>query len=163
MMAEWTDPRTWADEIIIAEQMNTDIRDNIQFLYDRNYVLKTDPNNQNMTGAISTFVISLLTQGNDLLITWKGVVTNTLTNYTVFDIKADDDIFLSTLTTSSASHGLTSNFITLGYYNSIAIRFLYTNVPAGVHKFQLHATTIAGSGIIRGGTGLFMVEEYGKL
>jgi len=162
-VAEWTDPRTWADEVLLAEQMNTDIRDNIQFLYDRNYVFKTTPNNENMTGLIAPFTSTLLTQGNDVLVTFKGVVTNTLSDYTVFDVKVDNDIWLSTLTTSSASHGLTANLITAAFYNSIAIRFLYTNVPAGIHEFRLYATTISGSGIIRGGMGLFMIEEYGKL
>lgn len=161
-MAEWTDPRTWVDEIIIAEQMNTDIRDNIKFLYDKNYVFKNGIGNRFLGGVLNDYTLSLITHGNDVLITFIGVVTNTVLDYTVFDVKIND-IFLSTLTTSSASHGLIANLITANYYAAVAIRFLHINLPAGIHTFKLYGTVISGTGTLQGGTGLFMVEEYGKL
>jgi hypothetical protein len=89
MAATWTTPATWANSVLVdATQLNTHIRDNMDYLFTRPRSVNTvnaaaDYTTSSTsfvdvdgTGALTDFTLSVTTTGGRLLVGFAGTINN---------------------------------------------------------------------------------------
>lgn len=152
-MADWTNPITWGATQIDVDILNEQIRDNTEHLKDPptdtatitqvSYSLATSPTS--FTDIHSDFDLSLETFGGDILISFTGNITKTLTDTVCLDILVDNFRL-------GGNEGIVANVVgntSIPY----GFNWLITDVAAGEHTFTLQWKTLLGNAIAMGGTG----------
>lgn len=144
----WTTPKTWtAGNTLTAAELNEQVRDNLDFLYNKpgaDYVMDEAVN---YTTTSTTFVdvdasnlaLTITTGGGDVLV-WlsNAYMTCTIRDGVHFDIDVDgsraggDDGIAKAefITNASGSAGATN-------YASLSMTYLVTGLAAGSHTFKL--------------------------
>lgn len=159
----WNTPIDWqVDQLVTAEDLNSQLRDNLNYLKDpptASYILNeaTDFASSSSSwvdvdGAGSQFQLTIDTSGGDVMIGFHGFVCNfhTGVTYTYFDVDldgtrigGDDGLCLARL---AAAAGLSQN-------QEIAFVHLHTELAAGSHTFKLQWRVIAGTTYLYAGAG----------
>lgn len=158
----WTNPKTWVvDELVTAEEMNTEIRDNLN-------VLKLPPSEQsiidegsNYSTTSTSFVdvdatnlsLTITTTGGDVLITFPCSVSNNANSGQVFlelaldtdgggdnNIAGDDGMIVSTDTV-------------LAQIVPITLIWIAKGLAAGVHTFKVRWKVVSGTATMFAGAG----------
>jgi len=172
---DWNNPRNWrGGETLTSTQLNKQVKTNLLRLYQRNYAVFTERYPAaSYTTTSTSFValgtekwrLSLISIGNNIDINLMNVAFNTVSaNYVYFDIRVDDDYYISSLTSTPLSDGLWR-------FRSIANTpvnhvwsHLLTGIPTGLHSYEVFWKVNAGTGVVwLNSVSQFMVEEYGLL
>ncbi len=172
---DWNNPRNWrGGETLTSTQLNEQVKTNLLRLYQRNYATFTEryPAASHITTSTSFVALgtkdwrlSLISIGNNIDINLMNVGHNSVTaNYVYFDIRVDDDYYISSLTDTPLSDGLWRfRSISNSPLNHVWSHLL-TDIPTGLHSYEVFWKVSAGTGVIwLSSVSQFMVEEYGLL
>jgi hypothetical protein len=150
----WTTPATWTPgQVITATDLNTHLRDNLNFLFSRpNSVIKRD-NNANYTTTSTSFVdvdgtnlkITLTITGSVVLL----VFTVMASSNAVFDILID-----STRYASGGNDGLLATQDASSSRGPVSAALLITGLSAGAHTFKLQWKAVTGTATLYAGSGV---------
>ncbi|KKN43485.1 hypothetical protein LCGC14_0702760 [marine sediment metagenome] len=151
----WLTPRDWQQHDVIAATRLNDISTDLNYLFNRprDETLYEIPVSITMTNttpvAIDTanFRVSLETFGGDVLIGYSLISSHgTAAGVAIYDILMDNDIYASSKNTVYAARGI--------YYRKaqdnadqehITQVFLWTDISAGTHYFDLMAWVVSGT------------------
>ncbi len=150
----WTTPATWTPgQVITATDLNTHLRDNLNFLLSRpNSVIKRD-NNANYTTTSNSFVdvdgtnlkITLTITGSVVLLGFTVMATSNV----IFDILID-----STRYASGGIDGLMATVDASSNRAPVSATLLITGLSAGGHTFKLQWKAVTGTAILYSGSGV---------
>jgi hypothetical protein len=140
-MSNWTSPKTWSTEPLLAVDLNTHLRDNLN-------ALKTPPTAvTTMSGPVAITATSLTdvsgmtlqvtTSGGDLSISTHGILQAPAAGW--IELRAD----LNSTSYVLAYSNTTSTYVPLG------ATYLATALNAGLHTIKLRARVSGGSGNLR--------------
>lgn len=144
----WTTPKTWTDgSVLTAAELNEQVRDNLDFLFDKPGAVYDVDEASNYTTSSTSFVdvdatdlaLTITTGGGDVLIWLSPAVMTSTANVSVyFDVDidgtrvaGDDGITKFTFFDAGASPETVMNRATLGFV------WLATGLAAGSHTFKL--------------------------
>jgi hypothetical protein len=156
----WTEPKTWTNEPLVAGDLNTHLRDNLEALKEppcAHYELNesgdygvTSTSFVNVDGA--KLALSITTSGGDVMVAFHGFVragTNSDTLYMDVDLDGiarigGDDGIIAVMRAASG-----------GSPTRIPISFvrLVTGLAAGTHVFTLQWKVSGGTGELYAGAG----------
>jgi hypothetical protein len=159
----WTEPKTWTNEPLIASDMNTHIRDNLEALKDppsNSYVLNESAN---FTTSSATFTnvdpldtdgklrLEITTSDVDVMVSFNGVVNNNTNPGSVYFTLSVDGTIISD-GGDDGIIGLNTNSGTLRI--PVSFTRLITGLSAGPHIFRLMwKVTTATTGTLYAGAG----------
>jgi hypothetical protein len=162
----WTEPKTWTNEPLVAGDLNTHLRDNLEALKEpptAHYELNesadysvTSTSFVNVDGTKLSLTIS--TSGGDVMLAFHGFVragTNSDTLY--FDVEMDgariggDDGIIAAM---RAASGGTPTRIPVSFVR------LVTSLAAGSHTFKLQWKVSGGTGELYAGAGTSGVDLH---
>lgn len=142
MPANWTTPTTWVtDELVTAAQLNTQIRDNLEYLKSPATVVKsftgaTTTTSTSYVDIDATLAIDLTTSGGDVLV---GCTVRYIINSTAgktIDMRVNVD--------NTATNDYSLGVLFQGDYKTMTGVFLVTGLTAGLHTFRLQWAALAG-------------------
>lgn len=157
----FTTPRTWvAAQIVTADELNIDIRDNMVYLKDRidgvakQFIRTVTDYTTTSTSLVdidgTNLSLTFTTDGSDVLVIFAGYGDNSGTNGEVLvAVKVDSTDFEITSGTSPTGNAA----INLGFI------YIFTGLSAASHTFIMRWKVAAGTGTITAGTTLFDVRE----
>jgi hypothetical protein len=153
----WTEPKTWTNEPIIATDLNTHIRDNLEALKDPPFESSIIDKVANYTTASGTFTnvdtldtigelrLDITTHGGDLFVCFNGMVTiGTDATGVLFNISLNGTAYF-------ADDGITGLFRSASSVGNARIPISFTvpilkaDVPAGSHTIRLMWRTTGGA------------------
>jgi hypothetical protein len=150
----WTTPATWTPgQVVTASDLNTHLRDNLNFLFSRpNSVIKRD-NNANYTTTSTSFVdvdgtnlkITLTITGSVVLLAFTVMATSNA----IFDILID-----STRYASGGNDGLLAAQDASSARGPVSAALLITGLSAGAHTFKLQWKAVTGTATLYAGSGV---------
>ena len=151
MPAVWTTPSTWVDnELVTASKLNTHVRDNLTYLYDRpKHIITINTNNQ-VTGFTSTtfaaindglLTLTLTTTGRPVELNAAFHISSTGNSF-FFDWLIDDTIWASSGTTTALTGGVWRVNTGDTMVNSTTV---YSGLAAGTHTFRPRIRVSASS------------------
>ncbi|MEM9953355.1 MAG: hypothetical protein AAF846_17240 [Chloroflexota bacterium] len=141
----WTQPKTWSNEPLIAGDMNTHIRDNLNALKDPPSDVNIFDSSAFATSSTSfvdvdaTYLSSTITtNGGDVLVVLCVPIRHTATSYVDLDITIDG-------TRQGGTNGII-RFRTLGsgFNDVVTLVYMLTNLSAGSHTIALQWKTASG-------------------
>jgi len=158
----WTQPKTWSNEPLVAGDMNTHLRDNLEALKDPPQGGTDIDNSSNYSTTSTSFVdvdatdfsTTITTNGGDVLVTLCATIVGA-TNYAFFDIEVDgsrvgdDDGIIKSHCSSTAQ-----NFVTLYYW--------VKGLSSGSHTFKLQWKASTGTITMFGGQGAAGTQMHGQ-
>ncbi|MEO1643547.1 MAG: hypothetical protein AAFR67_00055 [Chloroflexota bacterium] len=152
----WTQPKTWSNEPLVASDLNTHLRDNMEALKEppsANYELDET---SDYTTTSTTFVdvdstnlsLTLDTNGGDVMVHFHATVG--MSSYVLFDVLVD-----------GVRTGGDDGIVAQGA-NDTTITFtrLITGLPAGSHTFTLQWKVHTGTGTLYAGAGTFITDLH---
>lgn len=151
----WQNPKTWnTGDLLTAQDMNAQLRDNLQYLKGLPYAQKTIQNDRNYTTRSSSFVdiddsslsITLRTAGA-VLLGFLGTFLADQSTHIHLDLLVDG-------VRLGQNNGIASLYFQAGHRaQSLAFTLLRDQLTAGEHTFRLqwriatgHATLYAAAG-----------------
>lgn len=155
----WTTPKTWANETLTAADMNTHIRDNLDYLKTTLDGISGQGSAQYLadeasdyTTTSSTFVDvdatnfahTITTKGGDVLIGFVGVV-HTGGNRVFFDVDIDGSLFAD-------DDGIIVHDVSSSEHVSFVV--MVTGLSAASHTFKLQWKRNAGTSTLYAGAGV---------
>ena len=160
----WTTPKTWVTgEALTASDLNTHVRDNLDYLKDAIDDLTSPPTDHyecdeasDYTTTSTSFVavdstnlrLTITTNGGDVLIVFTGSVANSAAGYrTYLDIEVDDASYLGD------DDGLVVFSNAANYNTPPSLVALAQNLSAGEHTFELHWKVEGGTATLYAGAG----------
>jgi hypothetical protein len=157
MPANWTAPKNWnVGELLIASDLNTHLRDNLEWLKSRPFnnvtIASTNTTSTSfvqMTGSS----VSLSTVGGNVMIVFLGTVNNSgAGNTSSFDLAIDGT------RQGDASFGLVTVHTPLANYNDMCCMVFMTSTPpsSGSHTYSIYWKASAGT--LTGSGRLFVME-----
>lgn len=171
---DWTDPKTWLEgEKLTADEINEQLRDNLIWLFEKNYDMVqvsgvSDYQTTSLTPVTNGVLILNINKVRDDTVlrfggTWS-VYSNIASAFIYFDIRMDNSIYLSSGTTTPAAAALlryqqdTANVV-----SQISLEAWIDNIDAGLHKFELMWYVGSGTGTMNTTNTIaqFYGEEYG--
>lgn len=154
MPATWTAPLTWTtDQLVTASDLNTHLRDNLEFLKDPPTTAALLNESANYSTTSTTFVnvdatkltLTLTTSGGAVLIGFSGMCLNSGGTFAIyFDVDIDGARF-------AGDDGITGSAAAAVEHFAFAI--LKTGLAAGTHTFKLMWRVSAGTGVFYTGAG----------
>lgn len=159
----WTTPRTWEDgEIVTADQLNTHIRDNMDYLKERmdgtaKQYIRTSSNYTTTSTSLvdvdgSNMSLTLTTDGSDVLVTFCALASLASGAKRIsMGVKIDTTDYLLVSNTS----------VTTTYFETnVNFCYVFTGLSAGSHDFILRWKSNEGvTATLTAGTVLFDVRE----
>lgn len=154
----WTTPRTWATlEQITATYLNEQLRDNLEYLYNRPHSFVTIRNGTNVNITSTSFAalddgqftLELTTTGGDIEIWLTGTFEHGSGGVAVmFDVLMDNTTYLSSMTGTPLTNGLAAFFApNVGYDTITSLRYTISGITADTHNFKLRVRTTSGTGV----------------
>jgi hypothetical protein len=153
----YTTPKTWTNEPLIAADLNTHLRDNLEALkdppganYECNEVADYSTTSASFVDVDATnLALSMITNGGDVMLHFHGVVAHSLlnTNSVVqFNIDVDGS-------PHAANDGIMAVYCINGAAN-VSFTRLITGLAAGSHTFKLQwKNYISGTATLYAGAG----------
>lgn len=148
----WTDPRDWTvGELVTASIMNAHVRDNLDYLFLPPSAVQEISGEANKTMAGTSFAdvdsggdpdlsISVTTSGEDVIVSFSGMVSSGASNSVYFDVTVDGTRLGGTDgITGSTSAG--ANAITA----PLCFSRIVTGLSAGAHTFVLQWRSTTGT------------------
>ena len=138
----WTDPATWAvDQVVTADEMNEQVRDNLNYLLSPNHqrIMRSNGGTYTITN-VTTFQaidatnlsISLTTHGGPILVNFLATgYTNGAAHEGYFDIAVD-----GTRVGASYTQGLATLVSDSTHRHVVRIGLLLTGNPAGTYVLR---------------------------
>lgn len=154
----WSAPKTWSSEPLTSTDMNTYIRDNQNYLYNRlentsKYELDEGSDYTTTSTSFvdvdgSNLALSLTTTGGDVLVGFIGTVKHDTNNGAIFcNISVDGVDYFS-------NDGLFFNRnLDLGDYRTFSFVVRITGLANGAHTFKLRWKTSTGTATLYAGAG----------
>ena len=151
----WTQPKTWTNEPLVAADLNTHLRDNLNALKDSPSYSYQSASSYSTTSTTPVLVdssnmnetITLESAGN-VLLGFNGTVTNTGGNLVYFALQRNGANILQSMVNSSAG----------GIYENVAMEILLENLPAGDHTFAVKWWVQANTGALSAGKNQFYIQ-----
>ena len=171
----WTTPKTWAVEPLVATDLNTHVRDNLNHLYDRlgNGVAWVGDEGTDYTTTSATFEDvddtegkgkhTITTNGGDVLVGFAALVENSsgATRYVAIDLAVDG-------VRVGGDDGIVRSINSADAISHLSFTHLVTDLSAGEHVFKIQwrrnnngtVTMFAGAGTSEKDTHpIFWVQE----
>ena len=155
----WKLPRDWKQqEALTAIKLNTEIRDKMIYLFDKPHTVLTVRDVNYTTTSTSwvtvddrVFTLNVETFGGDVIVELHGLVdTNSGVQRVDLDLWIDDSYYLSSGAATPNSFGFASSQGRFtGSDRTLAGFKVLTNLPAGIHKFQLRWKVSGATGTLR--------------
>lgn len=163
MTAAWTAPITWTvGELVTANQLNEQIRDNLDYLKAMPKDLYKADEASNYTTSSTSFVsidtsggttdysLTLDTSGGDVLIGFNGMVeANASTQSVNFDVLVDG----SRTGSDDGITGFRMDTTAVNVALPVSFTWIVTGLSAGTHSFILQWKTNTSSVTLYGGAG----------
>lgn len=155
----WTEPKTWTNEPLVAGDLNTHLRDNLEALkepptahYELDETLDYTTTSTSFVNVDNTkLALTITTSGGDVLIGFHAYVQpGTGSDNVYFDVELNgtriggDDGIIAAQRAAAAT--LPGRF-------AISFTRLVTNLVAGTHTFKLQWKISAGQGTLFAGAG----------
>jgi hypothetical protein len=157
MPATWTTPKNWnVGELLIASDLNTHLRDNLEWLKNRPFnsaaisvTNTTSASFVQMTGS----TVSLTSMGGNIMMVFTGSVAGSATGNT-----GTLDLAIDGTRQGDVTTGLTVIVHPAASYNDICCMVFMTSTPpsAAAHNYSIYWKTSAGT--ISGVGRLFVME-----
>lgn len=151
MTATWTQPKTWTNEPLIAGDMNTHLRDNLEALKDPPYDTHTLNEVSDLTTSSTTFVsvdsdfeFTITTFGGPVKCYFRGTVVLNGTVY--FDVEVDG---VRVAGDDGAVHMTMATTLNL----PMSFQIFIDNLDPGSHTFKLMWKVSAGTVTLYSGAG----------
>ncbi len=152
----WTTPKTWTSEPLTSADLNTHLRDNLEFLKDPPTAHYECVETADYTTTSTTFVdidetnlsFTLETEGGDVLIGFHGMVqVNSSSKRTIaFDVAIDGER-LGGIAGIHIVYGLNTEKLPVSFVR------LVTSLSAGSHTFSLQWRVSASQATLYAGAG----------
>lgn len=158
----WIQPKTWSSEPLVAGDMNTHLRDNLEALKDPPQG-GTDIDNSSDYSTTSTsfvdvdatdFSTTITTHGSDVLVTLCVTVVGS-TNYAYFDIEVDG-------TGVAGDDGILKKLCDGNAPDTMTLYYWVKGLSAGSHTFTLQWKASTGTVKIYGGQGSAGTQLHGQ-
>lgn len=136
---DWT-----GGSIVTTERLNKQIRDNMNYLFERNYVYKNSSTLYQTTSVsfipVGIEKIALKTQGRDIQVSLLAplVTVNENARDVFVDVLVDDSFYISSLTDTPLSDGWLKLRSIAGRVNSFYLEHIITDMDEGWHTFELY-------------------------
>lgn len=158
----WTQAKTWGNEPLVAGDMNTHLRDNLEALKDPPQGGTDIDNVSDYSTTSSTFVdvdatdfsTTITTHGSDVLVTLCVTVAGA-TNYAFFDIEVDG-------TRVGADDGILKKHCDSTAPDSMTLYYWVKGLAAGSHTFALQWKASTGTIKLYGGQGAAGTQLHGQ-
>lgn len=145
----WVTPRTWADgNVVTAAQLNQDIRDNTNELYDASigivaaYATESADFETQSQSYVDVISVTLTTTGKPLLLLAGGLYgSNYRTAYFAYQIDSQSEVVM--LEAPDSSTGWEAYEMSMG----VLMRVI-TGVAAGDHTIKIRVRTTASGGVV---------------
>jgi len=155
----WTEPKTWVAEPLVAGDLNTHLRDNLNALKDPPTAHYDPDETSDYTTTSTSFVnvdsddlsLAITTSGGDVLIGFHGYVQPGLNNDNIFfDVEVDNVRIGGNDGIIGAQRAATAT--TPGRFG-LSFTRLITGLAAGSHTFKLQWRVTGNTGILFAGAG----------
>lgn len=151
----WTQPKTWTNEPLVAADLNTHLRDNLNALKDLPSYSYQSASSYSTTSTTPVLVdssnmnetITLESAGN-VLLGFNGTVVNTGGNFVYFALQRNGANVLQSSVNSSTG----------GIYQNVSIEILLEDLAAGNHTFAIKWWVQANTGALSAGKNQFYVQ-----
>jgi len=145
----WTEPKTWTNEPLVAGDMNTHLRDNLEALKDPPSANYEADEASNYSTTSTSFVdvhatnlsLTIETKGGDVMVHFHGNID--AASYCHLDLEVDD-------TRIGGDDGICYAGVT---HNIVSFTRLLTNLAEGSHTFKLQWKVNSGAGTLFAGAG----------
>jgi hypothetical protein len=169
----WHTPITWqVDQLVTETHLNTQIRDNMDYLKERVDNPTSDEYTANETSDYSTssttfvdvdatnLAFTLNTKGNAVMVGFYGTVNTVTTTdmYIYFDVLVDgvrrggDDGMVLVSRKGASGYALATD--------SVAFVHLIPSLSVGSHTFKLQWKAVGGSATLRAGAGTSLFDLH---
>lgn len=151
----WTTPKTWTNEPLVASDLNTHLRDNLE-------ALKNPPSYsyQSASGYSTTSTTPVLVDSSNMnetitlesvrnvLVGFNGTVANTGSNHVFFALQRNGgNIMQGTVTGGGA-----------GVFRHLALEVLLEDLPIGTHTFAIKWWVSANTGALSANNNHFYIQ-----
>ncbi|MGJ3237385.1 MAG: hypothetical protein ACFE0Q_01640 [Anaerolineae bacterium] len=159
----WTQPKTWVNEPLIASDLNTHLRDNLEALKNPPQGGTNIDNSTDYATSATSFVdvdstdfsTTLTTNGGDVLVTLAANVrANSASLIMFFDITLDG-------VRCGGDDGILRKEVR-NFSDEICLLYWIKDVPAGEHTVRLQWHMNSGSGTLLGGQGSATEQLHGQ-
>lgn len=158
----WTQPKTWSNEPLVAGDLNTHLRDNLEALKDppqggTDIDSATDYSTTSGTfnDVDSTdFSSTLTTNGGDVLVTFVAPIVGNSTLGAFFDISVDGVLI-------GGDDGITRKAVSTTV-DTVCLVYWVKGLSAGSHTIKLQWRVTGGTATIYGGQGGSLTDLHGQ-
>ena len=151
----WTQPKTWTNEPLVAADLNTHLRDNLNALKDLPSYSYQSASDYLTSSQGPVFVDSVnmnktipLYSTSNMLVGFNGTVSNTGTSLIYFRLLHNGVIIQQSMV-RNAEHG---------DFQNVTMEVLLENVPAGTQTFAVQWWVQNYAGVLYGGKNQFYVQ-----
>jgi hypothetical protein len=154
----WTAPRTWLLlEQITATYLNEQVRDNLDYLFNRPRSIIDIANGSNINVTSTTFAavddnqftVELETAGGDVELNLRLQVSVPANAVVAIDFLIDNTNYVSSGTSTPLTNGIsTVPQTTAAVVGTTNVRAVVQGLSAGVHNFKLRMRTSTGTAVV---------------
>src|SRR5574341_1289364 len=170
--ADWTAPITWTSALVTVDQLNEQVRNNLEYLFSPNSDVTDYDEGTDKTTTSTSFVAvdtagapdlraTLVTEGEDVAVSFLAEVQ--ITNSGSVEGNANFNILVDGTTLAIADDGIFGagdNVANAIFYELVSFRIIIAGLSAGTHTFDVMwkvsasaptttATMYAGAGTVR--------------
>lgn len=171
----WNSPKNWrGGEVLTTSKLNKQLRNNLLRLHEKNYIIGGEGYTTNYVYGTNTFKelnssiykLRLKTIGGAIRLSFMATTYHSVSAGRVyFDIKVDDDYFVSSLTPTALTDGLWRRQSLTNTPMTNTYEHILSDLEAGWHDFEIWWKANTANGVVWAESSVvqFMVEEYGLL
>lgn len=156
ILMAWTSPKTWASEPLTSTDMNTHIRDNLNYLHSGRPSAQYIRDATNYTTTSTSYVdvdaanmsLTITTTGGDVRVSFAANGFNTGTNQNYVGVRHD-----------GTDYEMMASQAEQGRYQNFSFGYVFEGLSAGSHTFTLRFRTSAGTMTMRAVNIQFDVRE----
>ena len=161
ILQAWTTPKTWASEPLTSTDMNTHIRDNLDFLYggwDESRQIQELVSSYSTTSLsfvdidATNLSLDVTTTGGDVLVTFIGTGSNSGSGFWgLFNLSVNGtDVTTAWLTAADGNSNDQQN---------VSFTYIATGLSAGTHTFRMRYRASSGTTTLDGSYMAFIARE----